>query len=130
MTDKAGSASERFDRFQTQITGMPMKDEKPSRERLLLSLGTFLMVAGVAIGVGAYAISHGTTNPLQQRDAIVIALIGLTLAVAGAATFVRFGLTQFLRLWLARLIFEQQTQRAHDTNATTWADTTTSRRNS
>ena len=30
-----------------------------------------LVVAGVAIGVIAYFMSHGTTNPLQQRDAIV-----------------------------------------------------------
>jgi hypothetical protein len=44
---------------------------------------------------------------LQQRDAIVIALTGVALSIAGAALFLRYGLTQFLRFWLARMIFEQ-----------------------
>ena len=61
-----------------------------------------------------YFQSHGATaaynteGPATQRDAIVIALIGVTVSVVGAAIFLRYSLAQFLRFWLARLIYEQQ----------------------
>ena len=79
-------------------------------DRALLRVGVALMVAGVVIGVIAYVIGHGTTNPLQQRDAIVIAILGLTVAVVGGAVFLRYSMAQFLRFWLARLSWEQQAQ--------------------
>ena len=55
----------------------------------------------------AYFVSHGTSNPLDQNDAQVLALIGVALTVAGGALFVRYSMAQFLRFWLARLSFEQ-----------------------
>jgi hypothetical protein len=60
--------------------------------------------------VAAWFISHGTRNPLQQRDAIVLGLLGLTFAVVGAALFVKGALAGFLRFWMARLCYEQQVQ--------------------
>jgi hypothetical protein len=54
--------------------------------------------------------SHGTTNPLAQRDAITLALGGVAAAVVGAALFLRYSLAGFLRFWLARLIYEQKAQ--------------------
>lgn len=100
----------RVDRFTTEIADMKLPDTASSRDRLLLRVGIALMVVGVVIGVVAYTLSHGTTNPLQQRDAIVIAITGLTVAVVGAAVFVRYSMAQFLRFWLARLSWEQQAQ--------------------
>jgi hypothetical protein len=97
----------RLDRFKAEIAEMRLKESSPAQEANLLRLGGVLMVLGVVVGVVAYFLSHGTTNPLQQRDAIVIALIGVSVSIAGAALFLRYGLTQFLRFWLARLIFEQ-----------------------
>jgi hypothetical protein len=67
-------------------------------------------VAGVASAGAAWFISHGTTNPLQQRDAIVLGLLGVTLAVAGGALWLKATLAGFLRFWLARLCYEQQAQ--------------------
>ena len=89
---------------------MRLRDPSTARDRLLLRLGIALMVVGVAVGVYAYALSHGTTDALQQRDAIVIAILGVSLTVAGAALFVRYSVAQFLRFWLARLTYEQQAQ--------------------
>jgi hypothetical protein len=89
---------------------MRLRDPATGRDRLLLRLGAAGMVAGVALAVVAYFLSHGTTNALQQRDAIVQALIGLTLVVAGAALFVKASLATFLRFWMARLCYEQQAQ--------------------
>ena len=54
--------------------------------------------------------SHGTSNPLSQNDALVLAIGGLTAAVVGAALFLRYSLASFLRFWLARFVYEQQAQ--------------------
>ena len=58
----------------------------------------------------AYFMSHGTTNELAQRDAIVLALIGLGLAVAGAALYLKGALASFLRFWLVRDLHERRAQ--------------------
>lgn len=98
----------RVEQFTSEIADMKLPDTASSRDRTLLRVGVGLMVAGVVIDVIAYVLGHGTTNPLQQRDAIVIALIGLTVAVVGSALFLRYSIAQFLRFWLARLSYEQQ----------------------
>ncbi|QYG93634.1 hypothetical protein HC251_15185 [Iamia sp. SCSIO 61187] len=100
----------RVEQFTAEIADMKLPDTSSSRDRTFLRVGVGLMVAGVVIGIVAYTIGHGTTNPLQQRDAIVIALIGLTVALVGAAVFLRYSMAQFLRFWLARLSWEQQAQ--------------------
>lgn len=109
---------ERLDQFATDIAEMNLANTSSSRDRMLLRLGVAMMVLGIVMGVIAYLISHGTTNPLQQRDAIVIAVIGMVVAMVGCAVFVRYSIAQFLRFWMARLIFEQDaaTQREADRN--------------
>ena len=102
--------SERVEQFKQEIAEMGVKDPAAARDRLLLRLSVALMAAGPVLGVIAYTMSHGTENPLQQRDAIVLALIGLSLAVGGGALFVRYALASFMRFWLARLCWEQQAQ--------------------
>lgn len=99
--------TERVEQFTTDIADMRLPDTASSREGTLLRVGVALMVVGVVVGVVAYLIGHGTTNALQQRDAIVLSVIGLTLAVVGGALFVRYSLAQFLRFWMARLAWEQ-----------------------
>ena len=102
--------TERIEQFKAEVADMRLRDPATGRDRLLLRLGAAGMVGGVAVAVVAYFLSHGTTNALQQRDAIVQALIGLTLAVTGGALFVKASLATFLRFWLARLCYEQQAQ--------------------
>ena len=99
---------ERVEEFKDEIASMRLRDPSTARDRQLLRLGIALMVVGVVAGVYAYALSHGTTNALQQRDAIVIAVTGVAVTVAGGALFVRYSMAQFLRFWLARLAYEQQ----------------------
>ncbi len=98
---------DRVEQFKTEIEGMRLPDTASSRDRILLRVGIIVMVIGLIVGIVAYPISHGTTNALQQRDAIVIAIFGLTLAVVGAAMFLRYSIAQFLRFWMARLAWEQ-----------------------
>jgi len=102
--------TDRIEQFRAEVADMRLRDPATGRDRLLLRLGAAGMAAGVLLAVVAYFLSHGTTNALQQRDAIVQALIGLTLVVAGAALFVKASLATFLRFWMARLCYEQQAQ--------------------
>ena len=102
--------SERVEQFKAEIAEMGVKDPAVARDRLLLRLSVALLAAGPVLGIIAYFMSHGTENPLQQRDAIVLALIGVSLSVGGGALFVRYALASFMRFWLARLCWEEQAQ--------------------
>jgi hypothetical protein len=101
---------DRVEQFKTEIAEMKLPDPSSGRDRMLLRGSAVLMAVGVVVAILAYSLSHGTSNPLQQNDAQVVSVIGLTLAVVGGAVFVRYSLAGFLRFWLARLSWEQQTQ--------------------
>ena len=102
--------TQRIEQFRDEVSEMRLRDPATGLDRLLVRLGVVGLVTGVGCGVAAWFISHGTRNPLQQRDAIVLALLGLTLAVVGGALFVKGALAGFLRFWMARLCYEQQAQ--------------------
>jgi hypothetical protein len=103
-------SQDRVEAFKDEIAGMRVADPALHRDRLLLRLGVALLAIGPAWTVVAYFLSHQTENPLQQRDAIVSALIGVSLTVAGAALFLRYSIAGFLRFWMARLSYEQKAQ--------------------
>jgi hypothetical protein len=102
--------TQRIEQFRAEVADMKLRDPATGLDRLLVRLGVVGLATGVGFGVAAWFISHGTRNPLQQRDAIVVALLGLTVAVVGAALFVKGALAGFLRFWMARLCYEQQAQ--------------------
>ncbi|TDD91825.1 hypothetical protein E1293_01820 [Actinomadura darangshiensis] len=85
---------------------LKIPDPAAGRAALWLRLGAVLMAAGVALAAAAYAVSHGTRDPLLQRDAITLGLGGVTAAVAGSALFLRYSLTGFLRFWMARQSYD------------------------
>ena len=110
-TPAAGNGDmKRVEEFKAEIADMRLRDPATGRDRQLLRLGAVLLVVGVVLTVVAYFVSHGTTNPLSQRDAIILALAGVAVSIAGGALFLRYSLATFLRFWLARLIYEQQAQ--------------------
>ncbi len=101
------TASEsRADRFARELADLKISDPAAGRPRLWQRLGAVLMVAGIVLGVLSYLISARTGDSLTASTAISIALGGVTLAVAGAAIFLRYSLTGFLRFWMARQSFE------------------------
>ena len=102
--------NEREDAFRSEVAAMKVKGGTVARERALARAGAVLLAVGVAVGVYAYVLSHGTDEPLQQRDAIVVALIGVSVSVAGLALFLRYSLGALLRLWLARLVLDRETR--------------------
>ena len=101
---------ERVERFKQEINDMGLRDPATSRDRTLLRLGATGLILGPAIAIAGYFMSHATSKPLEQGDATIVSLIGLTLTVAAGALFVRYSMAMFLRFWLARLSFEQQAQ--------------------
>jgi hypothetical protein len=108
MTDTV--PNERVDEFRAEIAGLKIKDPSAARDVQRLRLGGILMLAGPVLGLVAFFMSHGSTDPLAQRDAIVLGLLGVGLAVAGSALFVRYSFAQFMRFWLARLLYERSTR--------------------
>jgi uncharacterized membrane protein HdeD (DUF308 family) len=110
MSDTMEKSPERVEQFKTEIAGMNLRDPSTTRDRQLLRLGVALLVVGIAVGIYAYTLSHGTNDALQQRDAIVVGLVAVSVSIAGAALFVRYSIAQFLRFWIARLTYEQQAQ--------------------
>ena len=101
---------ERVEQFKRDIAEMQVKDPAAGRDRLALRGGFSLMIIGVIVAIVGYLQSHNTANPLGQRDAIIIALIGVAVTVVGAALFLKGSLSTFFRFWLARLIYEQKSQ--------------------
>ncbi|MEU9017727.1 hypothetical protein [Actinomadura sp. NPDC048394] len=102
----APAARTRADRFAEELAELKIPDPAAGRASLWLRAGALLMVAGAALAVAAYALSHGTRDPLVQRDAITLGLGGVTAAVAGSALFLRYSLTGFLRFWMARQSYD------------------------
>jgi hypothetical protein len=100
--------SARVQEFKAEMASMRLPEPAPGRDRKLLVLSIMLMAGGVVIGLLGYAPWRSSVEQSDQLDGIVIAIIGLTVSVVGAALFVRYSMAQFLRFWLARLIYEQQ----------------------
>lgn len=96
----------RADRFTRELNELKIPDPSTGRAQLWLRVGIVLLALGPVLGVVAYFMSNGTSNPLVQRDAIIVALIGVSSAVVGSAVFLRFSLTNFFRFWLARQAFD------------------------
>jgi hypothetical protein len=104
---------DRIEQFKADIAELRITDPSSSRDLLSTRLGVAGMVVGVVLGVYAYALSYGAsgTNPApQQRDAIILALIGVAVAVIGAALYLKGTVSTFLRFWLVRDLHERRAQ--------------------
>jgi hypothetical protein len=94
--------------FRADVAAMKVRGGVVARERVLARVGAVLLLAGILVGVYAYSQSHATTDPLEQRDAIILGSIGVSVSIAGLALFLRYSLGALLRLWLARLVLDRE----------------------
>jgi hypothetical protein len=104
---------DRIEQFKADIAELRISDPSSGRDRLAVRLGITAMVIGIVLGVYAYSLSYGADadNPApQQRDAIVLGLIGVAVAVVGAAFYLKGALAGFLRFWLLRDLHERRAQ--------------------
>ena len=106
-TDNAGNGN-RIDQFKAEVTDLNLKTGNVGRDRLLTVLGVLLMVAGIAGAFLAYISSGNLSDPRDLQSQLIFAVAFLTLAVAGAALFLRYSLAAFLRMWLLRQLYEGQ----------------------
>jgi len=107
----APGGSERIDRFREDVAALELKTPADDKERVYLLAGVGCMVAGVVAILGAYWGASGTAIVAQQLPYLISGGgIGLALMIVGAALFVRFSLSRYLRFWLIREIYEQRVQ--------------------
>lgn len=103
--------SPRLQQFQAEVDQLRVSGGRANPERVGRIIGAVLMAVGLVLGIYAYfGLSHPTTNPLQQGDATVVGLLGVSFTIIGTGLFVVFSLTRYFRYWLVRLIYEQRDQ--------------------
>jgi hypothetical protein len=107
--------TDRVGQFKAEIAEMKLKTGRSRAEGLVEILGVVLMVAGIAIALGAYAASLNVTatpgtnvDVLNSNSYMPLAIAGLATSVAGGFLFLRYSLARFLRFWLLRQSYEQR----------------------
>lgn len=119
-TDPAADAPppsrSRLDRFTDEIATLRLKTGRSSIERRLQLVGATLMLGGIIVALAAYITSLDVTatpgtnvDVLNASSYVVLAITGLGVSVVGGFIFLRYSLAAFLRLWLLRQSYEQQT---------------------
>ena len=101
---------DRIEQLRADLAELRITDPSAGRDQLAARLGLVGLAAGIVLPLVGYAMSHGTTNALSQRDAIVLALLGVSCAVAGGALYLKGALASFLRFWLVRDLHERRAQ--------------------
>lgn len=100
----------RLQEFQNDVDDLKLTGGSANPERRGMILGIVLFVAAVVIEIVAFSSSQSATDPRDQNDMIVLALLGVVLAFGGIGIFVRYSLTRWFRYWLVRLIYEDRAQ--------------------
>jgi uncharacterized membrane protein YidH (DUF202 family) len=102
------ATNERVEKFKAEAAELNLKAGSANRDTMLQSLGVVLMVAGIVVAFLGWEGGKGASDPRDVQSYTTFAIVGLTLAVSGAAVFLRYGLSKFLRLWLLRQMYEGQ----------------------
>jgi hypothetical protein len=108
--------SDRVDQFKADVDRMKLRTAGASqRERVLLVVSVVMMLAGIAMAVGAYSAAQNVKltpgsnlDVLNSNAYMPLAVSGLTVSVVGGFLFLRYSLAQFLRYWLLRQSYEQR----------------------
>jgi hypothetical protein len=102
---------QRIDQFKQEIQDMRVHAPEDASDRWWLIAGLALPVLGlVVIGIGWWGAS-GTAYPAEQLPYVVSGgIVGMALVVMGAALFVRYSLSRYLRFWLIRMVYEERAQ--------------------
>jgi hypothetical protein len=107
--------NDRAEQFKAEIAEMRLKTGRSNAEHALQIVGAVLMVAGIALALGAYRASLNVTatpgtnvDVLDSNSYVPLAIAGLAVSVTGGFVFLRYSLAKFLRFWLLRQVYEQR----------------------
>ena len=98
----------RREQFEEEIAAVRIRTSKAEAEQRFALLGLVSLVAGAVICLVAYIASGGQSDTRDVISSVILALLGVSVSIIGAALFLRYSLARFLRFWLLRLIYEQQ----------------------
>lgn len=106
MSDTNETArTDRIDRFDAALAQI---GHRPSgNDRRWATVGLAAMAIGIVITIAAYIVSTNQAVLADVIESVVLSAIGLALVVAGAAVFVRYSMTEFLRFWMLRMLFQE-----------------------
>ncbi len=96
----------RLDRFERELDDIGHRTSRS--DRTLALGGVVAMVVGVLLTIVAYAMSTGQSDTRDVISSGILASVGLAIVVAGGVVFLRGSITEFLRFWMLRLLYEQQ----------------------
>ena len=105
MTDETNP---RLQEFQEQVDDLRLAGGKANPERTAVRLSLALFAAAVIIEIVAYSGSTGSSNSLEQNDYLILAILGVVIALGAVGLFVRASLTRYFRYWLVRLVYEDR----------------------
>lgn len=101
----------RIDEFRTEVADLNIKTPADSGERTYLLVGIVLMVVGVVLILAGYWGASGTGLLAEQIPYVLSGgFLGVGVMIVGAAMFVRYSLSRYLRYWLIRTIYEDRAQ--------------------
>jgi len=107
MSEQSAPAGRR-EQFEEEIAAVRIRTGKAEAEQRFTILGLIGLIGGVVICIAAYIASGGQSDTRDVISSVILALVGVTVSILGAALFLRYSLARFLRFWLLRLIYEQQ----------------------
>ncbi len=101
----------RIDQFRSDVAELDIKTPADSGERTYLIIGIVLMVVGGLLVFAGYWGASGTAIVAEQIPFMLSGgFLGVGVMLVGAAMFVRYSLSRYLRFWLIRTIYEERTQ--------------------
>ena len=98
----------RRQQFEEDVAKLKVKTGGSGSEATWAAVGVVLMIGGAVVALASFIASGSISDTRDVLSTVILAVFGLCVVVTGAAVFLRYSFSRFLRFWLLRLIYEQQ----------------------